>query len=190
MKSNFNVVLILCVLSIIGCKSEYEKTVYSEIRSGEINNKLFLGLELGQSNEEYFEQCFKLNADKKINQANRGGYAEYIMHNTLKNDPNKIIMSFKPFFNNKILTSIDLRFRYTTWAPWNRETQSEVLIEKIKDTLMNWYSGNKFFKLNVSDNKNTEALIKIDGNRQMLMYKLGAQDVKVLIENLNSKKQI
>ena len=188
MKSKFNLVIILCFFSIIGCKSEYEKTVYSEIRSGKINNKLFLGLELGQSNEEYFEQCFKLNADKKINQANRGGYAEYIMHNTLKNDPNKIIMSFKPFFNNKILTSIDLRFRYTTWAPWNKETQSEVLIEKIKDTLMNWYSGNKFFKLNISDNKNTEALIKIDGNRQILMYKLGAQDVKVLIENLNFKK--
>jgi hypothetical protein len=53
---------------------------------------------------------------------------------------------------------------------------------------MNWYSGNKFFKLNISDNKNTDALIKIDGNRQILMYKLGAQDVKVLIENLNFKK--
>ncbi|MBT7320778.1 MAG: hypothetical protein HN851_05820, partial [Flavobacteriaceae bacterium] len=53
MKSKFNVVIILCFFSIIGCKSEYEKTVYSEIRSGKINNKLFLGLEFGQSNEEY-----------------------------------------------------------------------------------------------------------------------------------------
>lgn len=185
MKRNFNILLVLCFFVFTSCKSDYSKTVQTEIESGKINNDLFLGIEFGQSSQEYFEQCFKLNAQKKINQANRGGFAEYVMTPFLKDDPNKIIMSFKPNFNdNKILTTIDVRFKYTTWAPWNKAAQSDVLIKKIQDTIMNWYSGNKFFKLDITDNK--DAFIKIDGNRQIIMYKLGSQNVKMLIKDLNS----
>ena len=63
---------------------------------------------------------------------------------------------------------------------------SKKLLPVIKDTLMNWFPGNDFIPIK-SDKVKLETLVKIDGNRQILVYAKDIKDVVVKIENLKNK---
>ena len=59
-------------------------------------------------------------------------------------------------------------------------------MEEIKDTLLLWFPGNDFFKLDLKKKKSF-AYIKIDGNRRIRIYKTDAKDVAVKIEDISKK---
>lgn len=91
-------------------------------------------------------------------------------------------MLFYARFNpDDIITSMDVKFSYLAWAPWNNDLTSEKLIPKIQDTLMKWYPGNPFIKVR------KDILVKVDGNRQIQLKKESDRDVSVLIEDLAYK---
>ena len=77
-------------------------------------------------------------------------------------------LSFFPTFDEKQkLTGLDLRFNYEGWAPWNRDLQSDRLLEKVKPLLMKWYGGNDFVTAHL---KEKDIPVKLDGNRRIMVY--------------------
>ena len=62
------------------------------------------------------------------------------------------------------------------------------IINEIKDTLQLWYPGNNFIEIDLKlDSKNNLAYVKVDGNRQITMYKIDGRDVAVIIEDVSEK---
>ena len=187
--------IIFCLLVLtlfLACEieSEYSKLLKKELKSGKSFNDLVLGLKIGQTKDDFYEICADLNKKKLITSGARNLYPEYILYpkDSVENGK-KIRMSFMGIFDNdRIMKGMDIRFNYYSWIAWREEYNSDNLINEIKDTLQLWYPGNNFIEIDLKlDSKNNLAYVKIDGNRQITMYKIDGRDVAVIIEDVSEK---
>ena len=175
--------LLYILLFTTSCTSEFDQWVREEMRSGELYNNLIFGMEIGQDKQFFFERCAELNKQKLITQG-KGRYAQYIMQpkDTLR-VADRIEMQFYGIFKKEKISGMNMKFSYVGWAPWNEIYQPEVLIENLKDTLINWFPGNNFRKLDV-EVSDTPAYVKVDGNRLIRMFIINEFQVAVRIEDL------
>ena len=187
--------IIFCLLVLtpfLACEieSEYSKLLKKELKSGKSFNDLLLGLKIGQTKDDFYEICADLNKKKLITSGARNLYPEYILYpkDSVENGK-KIRMSFMGIFDNdRIMKGMDIRFNYYSWIAWREEYNSDNLINEIKDTLQLWYPGNNFIEIDLKlGSKNNLAYVKIDGNRQITMYKIDGRDVAVIIEDVSEK---
>ena len=187
--------IIFCLLVLtlfLACEieSEYSKLLKKELKSGKSFNDLVLGLKIGQTKDDFYEICADLNKKKLITSGARNLYPEYILYpkDSVENGK-KIRMSFMGIFDNdRIMKGMDIRFNYYSWIAWREEYNSDNLINEIKDTLQLWYPGNNFIEIDLKlDSKNNLAYVKVDGNRQITMYKIDGRDVAVIIEDISEK---
>lgn len=79
-----------------------------------------------------------------------------------------------------------MNYSYTSWAPWNKKRQSSFLLEDLKNKFKKEYGGNDFIEIKIDNNK-VKAFVKIDGNRQVLMYEKGDDRHEVKMEDLRYK---
>ena len=186
------VFFLLILTPFLACEieSEYSKLLKKELKSGKSFNDLVLGLKIGQTKDDFYEICADLNKKKLITSGARNLYPEYILYpkDSVENGK-KIRMSFMGIFDNdRIMKGMDIRFNYYSWIAWREEYNSDNLINEIKDTLQLWYPGNNFIEIDLKlDSKNNLAYVKIDGNRQITMYKIDGRDVAVIIEDVSEK---
>ena len=98
-------------------------------------------------------------------------------------------MSFFGTFDDKrILNGLDVRFNFLGWSSWNKEYQSSVLLEQIKDSLLSWFPGNNFLAVEI-EGINKETYVKVDGNRRIILYTVDTKDVALKIDDLTNLKQ-
>lgn len=180
---NLNKALILLfVLIISACQSDYTKLVKNELASGKRNDSIFYNLRFGNTRTEFFEICKDLNQKHLVKQgpSNLNVQVIYNPRDTSKVFQ-KITMLFYGVFNSEnIMTGMDVEFSYTDWAPWNKDLFADKLVPVVQDTLMKWFPGNSFMK--VKDN-----LVKVDGNRQIVLKQESDRDISVRIEDLEYK---
>ena len=192
MRLNKIVFFLLILTPLLACEieSEYSKLLKKELKSGKTFDDLVLGLKIGQTKDDFYEICADLNKKKLITSGARNLYPEYILYpkDSVENGK-KIRMSFMGIFDNdRIMKGMDIRFNYYSWIAWREEYNSDNLINEIKDTLQLWYPGNNFIEIDLKlDSKNNLAYVKIDGNRQITMYKIDGRDVAVIIEDVSEK---
>ena len=192
MRLNKIIFCLLVLTPFLACEieSEYSKLLKKELKSGKSFNDLVLGLKIGQTKDDFYEICADLNKKKLITSGARNLYPEYILYpkDSVENGK-KIRMSFMGIFdNNRIMKGMDIRFNYYSWIAWREEYNSDNLINEIKDTLQLWYPGNNFIEIDLKlDSKNNLAYVKVDGNRQITMYKIDGRDVAVIIEDVSEK---
>ena len=193
-KLNFLNIIRICVvvvfgIVVFGCKSqsEYTKVLKRELENKNEFNDLIFDMKIGQSRQDYFDICYKLNKKKLIVSGERSLNPELVLKP--KNDLVKgsnIKMSFNGIFNEKkIMRGMEMRFYFTGWSSWNKDLSSDNLLIQLKDTLREWFPGNDFFKVNFENNLSTE--VKIDGNRRILAYLVNSKDVAVRIEDMSGK---
>tara|TARA_B100000963_G_scaffold277996_1_gene246371 strand:- start:170 stop:763 length:594 start_codon:yes stop_codon:yes gene_type:complete len=193
-KLNFLNIIRIFVVVVFGmlvfcCKSqsEYTKVLKRELENKNEFNDLIFDMKIGQSRQDYFDICYKLNKKKLIVSGERSLNPELVLKP--KNDLVKgsnIKMSFNGIFNEKkIMRGMEMRFYFTGWSSWNKDLSSENLLIQLKDTLREWFPGNDFFKVNFDNNLSTE--VKIDGNRRILAYLANSKDVAVRIEDMSGK---
>lgn len=192
MRLNKIIFCLLVLTPFLACEieSEYSKLLKKELKSGKSFNDLVLGLKIGQTKDDFYKICADLNKKKLITSGARNLYPEYILYpkDSVENGK-KIRMSFMGIFDNdRIMKGMDIRFNYYSWIAWREEYNSDNLINEIKDTLQLWYPGNNFIEIDLQlDSKNNLAYVKIDGNRQITMYKIDGRDVAVIIEDVSEK---
>ena len=193
-KLNFLNIIRIFVVVVFGilvfcCKSqsEYTKVLKRELENKNEFNDLIFDMKIGQSRQDYFDICYKLNKKKLIVSGERSLNPELVLKP--KNDLVKgsnIKMSFNGIFNEKkIMRGMEMRFYFTGWSSWNKDLSSDNLLIQLKDTLREWFPGNDFFKVNFDNNLSTE--VKIDGNRRILAYLVNSKDVAVRIEDMSGK---
>ena len=181
----------LLAFILISCKSEYDQYVRKEINSGIVNDSLILGMYMGQTQKDFYSRCWQLNSEKIITHGSGNQSAKYTEPVDSLNDlTRRKEMEFYGIFDkDKVMRGMDMSYSYISWAIWNRERHADSLAVHLKDIYMQDYKGNDFISI---DLKNTEfkAYVKIDGNRQILIYPVNTKDVVVKIEDLNYKLNI
>lgn len=186
--SKFNILYLILLITSISCKSEYSKVVEKELQSGFILDSTIFDLKFGDSKETYFKKCYELNKQKIITN-NHGPNPQYVekLDSTMDQTLTKELL-FKGIFDEaKILRGVELKYSYTSWAPWNKKRQSTYLLEDLKNKFRKEYKGNDFIEIKIDNNK-VKAFVKIDGNRQILMYEKGDdRHVIVKMEDLRYK---
>jgi len=189
-KQRLIILTIFCTaIFFIGCESEYSGMVKKELASGEINNELFFGLEMGQTRKDFFETCWRMNKEEKISHGPENKYAMFMTNlDTTAEKSQEVEMLFYAMFDSiGLINGMDMKFRYPAWAPWNKDYTSEVLADKLTDYYLKQYGGNPFIEV---ENEKIEykIYVKVDGNRQIKIIPISEQNVSVKIEDLRSIK--
>jgi len=185
MRFEKSLVYLFISILFISCKSEYEKTVDRELASGIVNDSLIFGMRMGQTKKEFFGICWELNRQKLIAQGTGNRTAKYIepLDSTETNPSRKEMLFYGIFDERDTMRGMDMTFTYSAWAPWNKERYSIPLMEALKAEYMKHYGPNPFIEINLGDIK-YKAFVKIDGNRQILIYPKNDKDVVVKMEDL------
>lgn len=152
---------------------------------GVVHDSIFLGLKFGQTKNEFFDICWKLNKDRVVTNG-ADSFVEYVLPVKAGDDSDQpIIMLFYGIFNNEnIMTGMKLQFSYDAWSLWNKSLQSDQLLLEIKDRLNKWYPGNDFIEVDIEKNQ-TKIWVKVDGNRRITIKPLdNDRIVKAQIDDL------
>ncbi len=176
-------------LFFMSCESEYSGLVKNELASGQINNELFFGLEIGDTQKDFFETCWRLNKEEKISHGPENKYAMFMTNlDTTAEKSQEVEMLFYAMFDSLLnIRGMDLKFRYPSWAPWNTDYSSEILAKNLTDYYFKIYGGNPFLEVE-TDAIEYKIYVKVDGNRQIKIYPISEQNVSVKIEDLRSLK--
>jgi len=171
---------------ILSCESDYSKLVKREFATGVKNDSLFFGMKFNDTQQDFFDICKELNSKKLVTHGPDNKFVQYFIKPNDENESSIQMLFYGIFDKERIMTGLNMRFSYSGWAPWNRQYYSDELIPKLQDTLLNWFPGNEFIKMDIKK-LSKEIFIKIDGNRQIKMYSLDDRVVTVKIEDLDKK---
>jgi hypothetical protein len=175
-------VLSLC-LAVVGCKeSDYTRMVKSELAKGVRQDSVLLGINMGDTRDEFFGKCFDLNK-RQIVTAGTGVSVQYVFDDSVVHQqPTQMKLLFYPEFDStNVINTMNMEFSYPGWAPWNRQLQSDSLQVRLVDLLTRWYGGNKFVMAKVNDK---ELPVKVDGNRRILVDIEDTQRVLVRVHDI------
>lgn len=180
--------LIGIVVGLLGCKSEYQRYVEEELASGITEDSLIFGMRIGQTKKDFYATCWDLNRQKLIYQGNGNRSAMFTADEDSLGDQSeaKDVLFYGIFDEADVMQGMDMSYSYRAWAPWNRDRHADALLEVLRAQYVEGYPGNDFIEIEVPGIDHP-ALVKIDGNRQILMYARNDKDVVVKIEDLRHK---
>jgi len=187
LRNSYKLLVALFLIVLVSCnQSEYSRLVNNEMAKNIVNDTLIFGMKFGQTKKLFFDQCWKLNNQKIINQGSSNNFVEY--HLPLKEGDSissPITMLFYGIFNKeKIMTGMDMKFHYDGWSLWNKSLQSDKLVPVVMDSLKSWFPGNDFIVVPAKKTKG-EILVKVDGNRRILIEPIAdSRTVDVRIDDL------
>lgn len=170
-----NSIILLALLSAMFACDSMSSTKISQEEQAKLDS-LFFGIKFGQSDNEFFEICRKLNHEGVLMGGNTRNYVMYRIES--EDDPSgDIRMHFYPGLNDeKRIIEMDLEFSFYAWAPWNKQYQSDSLNSKIRTLLTNWYPGNDF-----RTDEEANKWIKKDHTRIIELSEKDSEIVKVRI---------
>lgn len=180
----------LLALGMMSCKSEYQQYVERELATGIEQDSLIFGMQMGQTKKDFYERCWELNKQQLITAGTGNTNARYVIDaDTLEDSSEAKEMLFYGIFDDTdTMRGMRMTYSYQAWAPWNRSKYSDRLLQQLQERYLEGYPGNDFIKIDIdAGQQNHLALVKIDGNRQILMYPKNKKDVVVRIEDLNYK---
>ncbi|MCB0705843.1 MAG: hypothetical protein KDC34_11060 [Saprospiraceae bacterium] len=179
-------VLMVLVLLAVGCSTpplSYEELVERELASGEINTELFLGIDFGMSSKDFYAHCWELNKEETIRQGPGNLSVQY--------EPEELdypgTINFYPEFYQDRIVVMPMIFEYKSWAPWNKDLFSDKLVIDVKDMFESWYG--KGFIVH-DDPELGKVLVKVDGNRQVMIHIKDDRLVEAWISDLRTQEEL
>ncbi|HSJ69121.1 MAG TPA: hypothetical protein VK921_15665 [Anditalea sp.] len=178
--SKYLIVIILMGF-MFGCtqKTEYDIIKERELSSGKVNNELFLDLKFGMDRKTFYGTCWEHNKNGILT---NGAHALLIQYKPEMPSGKATDMFFYPKFDDDKLIFMPIEFEYPAWFPTNEEYSSTVLKEDVVNLLESWY-GPGFFEVTNKD-KTISAMVKIDGNRLIRVFKKDLKSVRVEMMDL------
>jgi len=169
------------ILLLNGCfQSEYTRLVKQELAKGIRHDSVFLGIRLGDTQTAFRDKCFELNKERIVTEG-QGFWVQYLRPDSIPISPKVKLLFFPTFDEKEVLSGLDLKFSFEGWAPWNKDLQSDRLMEEVKKVLMKWYGGNDFVMAHAKGN---DIPVKLDGNRRIMIYNSPPEHVIVRIQDI------
>lgn len=185
-------VLIICSFSLLcwaSCKKAEKKSLEEvekqEIARGVRNDSLFLGLAFGMTQQQFYSVCWDLNKKGILREGTGNTTAAYQLDKGELNYPAE--MNFYPKFIDGKIYEMPVWFHYKGWAPWNEHLQSTKLILEVQKLMGKWYGDEGFFVSPLPGDAK-KGIVKVDGNRKIIITLDGDKDVLVVISDLTVVK--
>lgn len=159
----------------------------NKLKEGASGNKkydsLFLGISLGMDEKAFFDYCWELNKQKLVTHGPTNQSVEYVLATELDHP---VRMQFYPVFYNHKIVDMPVTYTYSSWAPWNKEYGSEVLLKNMLVLYKKWY-GEEFKSLNHP----TMGTIhyKMDGKRRINLFIRDDQYVEAVFTDLELEEE-
>lgn len=190
MISSFKSLLYLTLvvgLIIQGCgeKAKYERMVERELEKGIRKDSLFLGISLGMSKKDFYAHCWGLNKKGLLHNGAKNTTVLYELKD-LKYPAN---MNFYPGFYKDKISTMPVLINYVAWAPWNKKLFADSLQLDVVNLFEKWY-GDGFMAIKDSEDPDRVAYLKVDGNRQIAIYKSSDSEVAVMFTDLLVEKEL
>lgn len=188
LKESKHLFILLILLHILpSCQSEYDKYAKRELAKGIVYDSLILDMYMGQTQKEFFEHCWSLNKQQLISQGTGNRTAKYIdpEKENADNSRRKEMLFYGIFDQDNIMRGMEMTFHYLAWSPWNPEMHADQLVEELKLQYVREYGPNPFVEIDLKNQQ--KAFVKIDGNRQIVIFAKNKKDVMVKIEDLRYK---
>lgn len=162
----------------VGCTelSEYEKMVNKGLNSGIENKDLFLGYHFGMTRKEFHFHSMEMNKKQLIT----GGASIVYKLEDLKSTAT---FEFYPLFKDEKIVRMPVNIKYDSWAPWNEQFSPEELLNDMREYYSEVY--NTTFKNVFIPELEKEALVSIEGNREIRMYIFSPNAILVDFLDLN-----
>ena len=173
---------IVMLLVIWGCtgKSPYKNMLDRELASGVRNDSLFLDIGFGMGKKDFYAHCWDMNKQGLVKQGPNNLSVEYRMDSSTSLP---VFMRFYPQFEENKIIRMPVEFSYVTFTPTDPSTSAETLLEEVKQLMEQWY-GEGF--LYMEDEEGMRKLwIKVDGNRQIRIFKKDVATVAVDITDMS-----
>ena len=138
------------------------------------------------TSKEFYAHCWDLNRKKLITQGPSNNSVRYYL--PTESIGQKIEMLFYPVFDNDFVYEVNTTFSYTGWAPWNKETSSDYLIDEVREILSEWYNS-KFYEIKNPKNNST-LYTTVSGNRRIVITKVSEREVRARYTDLTIEKKI
>jgi hypothetical protein len=185
MKNLYNILVILLLgIFLSNCSQpEYYDVVERELASGKRYDSLFLGLNFGMTQKEFYAACWDMNKKGVLREGPGNMTAEYKVVNGLKFPAR---MNFFPTFRQDKIYEMPVTFHYESWAPWNKEMFADSLQLDVKHLYEKWYGGGF---MEIKHPQKGVAFVKVDGNRRISIYKHSDDKVGVLYTDLTVEKK-
>ena len=174
-------------LTILGCKSEYEKMVDRELKKNVKEDSLFFNYRLGESKDSYHEKSWDLNHNKIVVQGRSYTFMKYVFQDPKTPEKqNDFAMEYTGGFNKeRKLNNMKVIFSHVLWVPWNEDYHASQLLPKVLDSIQRWYGGNEFVKYELKNDTIPSIYVKVDGDRRFRAYVENTQDIIVKIDDLD-----
>jgi hypothetical protein len=177
--------ILISGLILTGCspKSRYDRMLKRELASGVRYDSLFIGLYFGMPEKTFYLHCWDLNKQGKIRQGESNTTVLYDLKKELKHPA---VMDFYPRFKEGRIYELPIRFKYTGWAPWNKELSAD----NLQLDVLEWYKkiyGDGFIK--VQHPKRGVAYVKVNGNRRITIFKESDLHVWAYFTDLSVTKE-
>lgn len=163
-------------------KTEYDKVKEREIESGKVIEDLFLELKFGMGRKDFFATCWEHNKNGILTNGAHHLMVQYKPEMPSGKDTN---MFFYPDFEENKIYFMPIEFIYSGWFPNNEEFTNDKLMDDVVGLLSNWY-GEGFFEVSDKEKK-ISAMVKIDGNRLIRVFKKNLSTVRVEMLDLRVK---
>ncbi len=176
------ILMVVIVGHACGTKSEYDMIKKRELESGKVVEDLFLDLKFGMNRKEFYGTCWELN---KKGILTNGSHHLMIQYKPEMPSKKETDMHFYPDFEDNKLYFMPIEFIYSAWFPTNTEFNNAKLMDDVVSLLGSWY-GDGFFEVANKD-KTIRAMVKIDGNRLIRVFKKNLSTVRVEMLDLRVK---
>jgi hypothetical protein len=180
----YGILSILALSMFWSCqpKTEYEKVKARELKSGKVVEELFLNLHLGMQRKDFFTTCWEWNKKGVLVNGSHQLMVHYKPEMPSGKDTD---MYFYPDFEDNKIFFMPMEFIYTGWFPTNEEFTNDKLMPDVLELMENWY-GKGFFEVSNKE-QSIKAMVKIDGNRLIRIFKKNINTVRVEILDLRIK---
>ena len=174
--------LFIFSITIQGCNSPAFNPPDKDLTK---SDSLFLGFYLGMPRMDFFDYCTELNSQQKITQGPGGTTS--VEHKILGTYGGDVSMRFYPTFIEEKIYEMPVTYTYDSWAPWNKEYSSSVLLPKILESYKSIYGGD--FKV-VNDPYQGKIYYRMDGKPRINLFIKDDQFVQAIFTDMKVEKRL
>ena len=91
-------------------------------------------------------------------------------------------MNFYPIYDQDVIVEMPVDFEFMNWAPWNKESYSDTLIEEVGRLFEKWYDA-EFHVVTIHSGR--KVLVFVEGNRRIILMLNGDRMVRALFSDLS-----
>lgn len=173
----FSVLVVLAASVMFSCDGRFGASHKRNYDS------LFLNIHLGMDQKAFYDYCWELNRQKVITHGPTNQNIEY--HLTELSNP--VIMRFYPSFHEGKINEMPVTFAYESWAPWNRQFQSDTLLNNMLKVFKKWYGND--FKV-IEHRTMGKVYYKMDGYRRINLFIRDDQFVQAVFTDMRVAKKL